>query len=1056
LANSNTSAKQRFSANQVYQVIKPYQLTAQQAAAVEDASVDSPTLVVAGAGSGKTELMAVRVLWLVANGFAQPEEILGLTFTRKAAAELSKRVYESLLKLRDSEMWPEELDYDFTAPTISTYNAYANNLFRDFALAIGYEPEAALLTEAAAYQLARDVVLKQGSAIDERIADLDQNLNSVVENVLALAQSMNDNLVAADQVEAVIQEVISAVSELPKKSGSTDKSQFAYMTSSLQPLAVTPILAKLADAYRAEKLRQGFVDYSDQVALAERAAREVPALSERERSLHKQVLLDEYQDTSYLQTRLLQSLFAGMSVFAVGDPNQSIYGWRGASASNLNSFFEDFAAPAGAKPFELSTSWRNPKNVLALANHLIGALKVVELVPAPTAETGRVEINFAQDLNLEAKEVAAWFRQRMSAEQTAALLMRKRSQMNVFVSALEDAGLEVEVVGLGGLLEVPEVVDLVSALRAIHNPAAGTQLIRLLAGPRWRVGAKDLERLHRYASRKARVEEELREKIQEGLAPEDALSIVDALDLILDEKDPEKIGFSEVGLIRLKDAARLLRQMRKQTGMSLVEFVRSVEQELWLDIEVQANPRRKTPMAHLNAFASIVSGYAGSNNQPHLGGFLNWLEFADERERFEVPSTNPERGVVQVLTIHAAKGLEWDHVAVSNLIDGDFPSSGKGSSGWLATGKLPFPLRGDRASLPIWNYKNHSTQPDVKKSIDDFKDDVRSHLLNEELRLIYVAVTRPKSDLLLTGSYWKPGNKISRKPSQFLIAACEKFQLVIPQIDSEINPLEKIEIVESWPLDPLGERHRKDAERAAAATLSAIESIEAIIEGDQIQQDITLLLAEKEAALLDNERVQLPVRIPASSFKDYIGDFDSVVERLRRPMPQPPYKQTRTGTLFHSWVEGHFGAGNLAGQLQDLPDSADADGLSLELESIQELQKNFNRSRFAAMQPVEIEREIQLTVGVNTFICKLDAVFKTEKGFEIIDWKTGKAPKNVADQKLKTLQLALYRLAYSRFTGIPLEQIEVGFYFVAEDKEVKPLEIPNEAELLELWEAIIL
>ncbi|MEY4971400.1 MAG: hypothetical protein RLZZ404_326, partial [Actinomycetota bacterium] len=115
--------KFKFSANQVYQVIKPYTLTAQQASAVEQASVNSPTLVVAGAGSGKTELMAVRVLWLVANGFAKPEEILGLTFTRKAAAELSKRIYESLLKLRDSQMWPEELDYDFTAPTISTYNA---------------------------------------------------------------------------------------------------------------------------------------------------------------------------------------------------------------------------------------------------------------------------------------------------------------------------------------------------------------------------------------------------------------------------------------------------------------------------------------------------------------------------------------------------------------------------------------------------------------------------------------------------------------------------------------------------------------------------------------------------------------------------------------------------------------------------------------------------------------------------------------------------------------------------------------------------------------------
>ena len=171
-------------------------------------------------------------------------------------------------------------------------------------------------------------------------------------------------------------------------------------------------------------------------------------------------------------------------------------------------------------------------------------------------------------------------------------------------------------------------------------------------------------------------------------------------------------------------------------------------------------------------------------------------------------------------------------------------------------------------------------------------------------------------------------------------------------------------------------------------------------------------------------------------------------------MPQPPYKQTRTGTLFHSWVEGQFGAGNLVGQLLDQLDSTDADTASLETESIQKLQQNFLGSRFAKLEPVEIEREVQLTIGENTFICKLDAVFKTNSGYEIVDWKTGKSPKNAADQKLKTLQLALYRLAYSKFTGIPIDQIEVCFYFVAEDKEVKPSEIPGEQELLELWGSI--
>jgi DNA helicase-2/ATP-dependent DNA helicase PcrA len=231
------------------------------------------------------------------------------------------------------------------------------------------------------------------------------------------------------------------------------------------------------------------------------------------------------------------------------------------------------------------------------------------------------------------------------------------------------------------------------------------------------------------------------------------------------------------------------------------------------------------------------------------------------------------------------------------------------------------------------------------------------------------------------------------------------------------------------------------------------KKIEAIIEGDRIHQEITLLLAEKDAALVANDTANLPVRIPASSFKDYVADFDSVIARLRRPMPQPPYKQTRTGTLFHSWVESTFGAATHAGQLLGQANSEDADSAELELENIQELQANFQASRFAKLQPIDIEREIQLTVGQNTFICKLDAVFATDDGVEIVDWKTGKAPKNAADQKLKTLQLALYRLAYARFTGMPIEKIQVCFYFVGENKEIKPEQIPNEAELLELWAA---
>jgi DNA helicase-2/ATP-dependent DNA helicase PcrA len=488
--------------------------------------------------------------------------------------------------------------------------------------------------------------------------------------------------------------------------------------------------------------------------------------------------------------------------------------------------------------------------------------------------------------------------------------------------------------------------------------------------------------------------------------------------------------------------------------LPLVEYVRVVEQELWIDIEVSANPRRKNPMAHLNAFAAVVSSYAGNNNRPHLGAFLEWLEFADERERFEVPNANPEKGVVQVLTIHAAKGLEWDNVCVANLVEGDFPGEGKGGTGWLGLGRLPYPLRGDRESLPEWQFQGVASQQEAKQSHDAFKSAAKAHQLLEELRLIYVAVTRPKTELLLTGSYWKPGNKKPREASRFMRTALELERLqkvVLSELESESNPLTEVQKFESWPLDPLGERHRSEVERARDRTLLAIDRQEELLAGlafgDRVQADIDLLLAERDEALSASKIVELPVRVPASRFKDFVSDLPALIERYRRPMPQKPYKQTRSGTLFHSWVEARFGAEHL---VEDL-DLIDNDNPNLELEWIRDLQKNFEKSRWAKLTPLEVEREIQLTIEGNTFICKLDAVFETPDGVEVIDWKTGKKPKNKKDEKLRALQLALYRLAYSRFSGIPLERIEASFYFVADNVEIKPEQLLSEVELIELW-----
>lgn len=1067
---SNKQNSPRFSAQQVYQIVKPFNLTDEQAAAVEQASTTSPSLIVAGAGSGKTELMSVRVLWLVANGFARPDQVLGLTFTRKAASELSKRIFESLLKLRDSELWPQDLEYDFAPPTISTYNAYANSLFRDYALAIGHEPEAALLTEGAAFSLAREVLLAHGGDIDSRLADLDKTPDAIVELILSMAQAMSDNLASSSMVDNQIEGVFSKLVDLPKKVGSSDLARFSYIDEIASKLGINQTLAKLAEAFTQEKKRLGFVDYADQVALAELAVRQVPQARERERQNFSQVLLDEYQDTSFLQARLLRGLFADSAVYAVGDPNQSIYGWRGASSSNLDDFAADFSSkPESVAQFALSTSWRNPSSVLELANALAqplgaapsfakkpGHLEVISLKPRPDASRGTINIDFSNDLHTEAKQVALWFKSRATEDSTSALLLRSRSNMNLFAQELQNVGLEVELVGLGGLLEMPEIVDLVSALRVINSPAAGSALIRLLAGPRWRIAAKDLERLATYARHLAKTfDSEIDRKIRASLATEDAPSIVDALDQLADDPKIAQIGFSDVALARLRDASALFRKMRRQVGLGLSEFVRSVEQELWLDIEVMANPKLKHPMANLNAFASIVSNFAASNHRPTLGSFISWLDFADQRERFEVPSVTPEKGVVQLLTVHAAKGLEWHNVAIANLTEGDFPSDRAASTGWASPGVLPYPLRGDRESLPEWNFASAQSQPEFRDSLEQFKAHAKEHKLREETRLIYVAVTRPKQNLLLTGSFWKPGIKKPKVISSFLKLAADYLGLELNAEPGEVNPLELHSATAVWPLEPLGEKYRQVLD-GAKSTFEAVEStaknstFKSLNHGrvDPVADQINLLLKEQEDRLERLSQVELPVRIAASRFKDFISSLDELAIRLLRPMPLQPFAETRSGTLFHGWLEQNYaldsdGANEFSGATAITTSSEQA---------LEALKQNFANSRWANQVPISVEQEIQLTRGSHTFICKFDAVFETASGIEIVDWKTGKPPADQADEDLKALQLALYRAAYAEFSGRPLHEISASFYFVAENLEIRPKTMLEPEQLFELWQ----
>ena len=417
---------------------QPHEPTPEQVAVIE--APLRPVLVVAGAGSGKTETMAARVVWLVANDLVRPDEVLGLTFTRKAAGELSERLSARLATLREAGIWESPAEHGASVlddvPTVSTYHAYAGRIVREHGLRVGVEPDSRLLTEAAAWQFAHEAVVAWDGPMDV----VDKAESTVTTAVVDLASELAEHLVDPDRLAAHLDAVVDALEALPKGEGTRKRTNPMRELAGVlrQRASVVPILTE----YQELKRSRDAMDFADQMALAARIATTVPQVGGAERLRFRAVLLDEFQDTSEAQLQLLHALFVApgeaVPVTAVGDPHQSIYGWRGASSTTLDRFRDDFGDPQPAQVLHLSTSWRNDRAVLAAANAVAGPLAattrvpVESLAPRPGAGPGQVSTARLETLEDEARHVVHWLGRRLARPErrTAAVLCRKRSQFD--------------------------------------------------------------------------------------------------------------------------------------------------------------------------------------------------------------------------------------------------------------------------------------------------------------------------------------------------------------------------------------------------------------------------------------------------------------------------------------------------------------------------------------------------------------------------------------------------------------------------------------------------
>ena len=1007
-----------------------------------------PAVIIAGAGSGKTTVMAARVVWLVGSGQVRPEQVLGLTFTRKAAGELGARVRRAL---RHAGVLEE--DAEAGEELILTYDAFAGRLVAEHGLRLGIEGDARMITGAARYRLAARVV-----ADTPGLTELSRlRPATVTQRLLELSSELRSHLVdpldLADQAELFT----AALAGAPRNPRGQE---YAAVLTARAAMNERLELATLVVRYEELKARLGYVEFADQMAAAARLATEVPVVPAALRREFAVVLLDEYQDTSAAQATLLRGLFSGPDadhgrghpVTAVGDPCQAIYGWRGAAASNILDFSRHFPTGAGepATSYALTVNRRSGQRVLDAANQLAEPVRAepalaahgldLDLVAPPGTPPGWVEAaSFAtwpDEVTALADRVAGLHDTgAVPAWSSIAVLARRNSQVADVYAELVSRDIPAEIVGLGGLLDLPAIADVVATLTLLDDATANPSVLRLLTSPRWAIGIPDLALLGRRAR-----------DLADARGPSRAAPDAPAVDLVGTDpaavpsllealEDPGPLPYHSDARSRFASFSAELSRLRRHAGDAVTELVQRVIAVLGLAVELEVTgPGSSAPLA---TFVQAVAEYTDIDADASLAGLLAYLEA--EREY----GTGLEQAVVsasdsvKILTVHKAKGLEWDVVFVPGLAAEVFPTD-RVTGNWLRSAStLPYPLRGDADALPQLAHVDHASMAAFATALTDQQR-------RGEDRLAYVAVTRARRLLLASTHTWSPGLVKPRQASDYFMVLAEQAQTVQLADDvPEENPLLGLDSLAAWPAvggteawqarrqaaEGVVDARRRNAQGAGHPSISGLSLDQAErVEGWRRRAD-ALVAAERDAAR-ERASARLPDYLSVTGLGRLARDPEVYAAELRRPMPRLVSEAQRWGIGFHQWLEHRF-----RDQSPLLDDEPEAELAGAEFER---LQQGFVASPYAAAVPIAVEAPFTLVLGGRLVRGRIDAVFEAGDGRpQVVDWKTGDA------RRADPLQLACYRLAWAELNGLAVHEVDAVFYDLHTAEIVRPASLPD-------------
>ncbi len=898
-----------FTVDQLHRILG-FTVSDEQLAAVT-ADLERPLLVVAGAGSGKTTVMAARVLWAVGTGQVKPDEVVGLTFTRKAAGELGARIRHLLDVLMQDYPPRSAPEFEAASPLVSTYHAFAHQLVSEHGLRIGVEPGARLLSETESLQIAYRVLLDTHYPLTEMTVAAP----TLAEVVVKLDQQLAEHITAPAQLRAHEASLIEQIAGL-SKTVEADRKLRDTCAQRLQ-------LCDVVEEFRAEKTRHMVVDFADVLRLGhELAARpDVQAIFHERVAM---VLLDEYQDTSIVQAELLAPLIGETgSVTAVGDPLQAIYGWRGAGANAMADFEkhfggDHFGAKRSVNVLPLSISQRSGPRVLAVANDIAAPLRgdvadVVTLRPGTDGD-GNVRRDGVRAAAFETyREEVRWIGDRIAEQIDAgtplsrvAVLCRAKSDFPAVLDELRGRNIPAVISGSEGLLAQPEVTDVIGMLQVVNDPTSNPAMLRLLMGPRFRIGPRDLALLGRRAAElsqrdslpkrplSATAAVDFTESIR-GIDRADLISLAEAVD---DLGADGEVPLSAQARGRITQLSEELAEVRKARTLPLADLVSRVISIMGLDVEArlcamtaelaQATTAQRS-VAAIQALHELVNTAQGSADSRSLAGFLAWVSVIQRVKRepeFDVPVP---ADAVAIMTVHKSKGLEWDVVAVPFLSESVFPS-GRAPERWTSNiRELPYQLRGDRDSLPDLTGFGSSAHKTFGLELANLNQ-------AEERRLGYVAVTRPTRLLIASGHWWGPTQMRKRGPTSLLEAVRSQISEPVDtdpwiyETSHSENPQTVDEVTVNWPRDlatPSRER-RVIAAGLVEEALRARADRSAGLAGDGITAGGVVLLAlasgkHSSSALPAARRHPLPdpATYPRELFSGHIAPDDGLTEQER-------------------------------------------------------------------------------------------------------------------------------------------------------------------------------